>query len=324
MKLILNNFFISNFINNKLTKTIKTNFKVLRRVPKTGIIIHENTKVLVQGITGRQGRFHTKLMLEYGTKVVAGVTPGKGGETVHGVKVYDTVKEAMMESNNVNTSIVFVPSPYCLEAVKEVLIEGIKLVVVITEHLPLWDALNMVNIAGEKGARIIGANTPGIINPKAKCKVGIMPNKINIQGNIGVVSRSGTLSYEIIFSLLEEGLGISTFIGIGGDKIHGTNFTEALSLFEKDKDTEKIVMIGEVGGEEEEKAADYIKGNISKPVVAYIAGKYVPKGVKMGHAGAIIEGEKGTAENKIKQLTKAGVKIAKTPKETAKLLQKTK
>ncbi len=285
-----------------------------------GIIIDENTKVLVQGITGRQGRFHTKLMLEYGTKVMAGVTPGKGGQTVHNIKVYDTVKEAMMESNDVNTSIVFVPAPYCLNAVKEALTEGIKLVVVITEHLPIWDALTMVNTAEEKGAKIIGANTPGIINPKVKCKVGIMPNKINIGGNIGVVSRSGTLSYEIIFALLEEGLGISTFIGIGGDKIHGTNFIEALTLFEKDKDTERIVMIGEVGGVEEEKAANFIKEHLSKPVVGYIAGKYAPKGVKMGHAGAIIEGEKGTAENKIKQLTKVGIKIAKTPKETAKLL----
>ena len=289
-----------------------------------GIFIDENAKVLVQGITGRQGRFHTKLILEYGTKVMAGVTPGKGGQTVHNIKVYDTVKEAMMESNDVNTSIVFVPAPYCLDAVKEALTEGIKLVVVITEHLPIWDALTMVNTAEEKGAKIIGANTPGIINPKAKCKVGIMPNKINIGGNIGVVSRSGTLSYEIIFALLEEGFGISTFIGIGGDKIHGTNFIEALTLFEKDKDTESIVMIGEVGGVEEEKAANFIKEHLSKPVVGYIAGKYVPKGVKMGHAGAIIEGEKGTAENKIKQLTKAGIKIAKTPKETAKLLQKTK
>jgi len=288
------------------------------------IFIDENTKVLVQGITGRQGRFHTKLMLDYGTKIMGGVTPGKGGEKVHEIKVYDTVKEAMMEGNNVNTSVVFVPAPYCLDAVKEALSEGIKLVVVITEHIPLWDALNMVNVAQEKGARIIGANTPGIINPKAKCKVGIMPNKINIRGNIGVVSRSGTLSYEIIFALLEKGLGISTFIGIGGDKVHGTNFIEALTLFEKDRDTEKIVMIGEVGGVEEEKAANYIKEHLSKPVVGYIAGKYVPKGVKMGHAGAIIEGEKGTAEIKIKQLLKAGIKIAKTPKETAKLLQKTK
>ncbi len=289
-----------------------------------GIFINENTKVLVQGITGRQGRFHTKLMLEYGTKVIAGVTPGKGGQSVHDIKVYDTVKEAMTKSNDINTSIIFVPAPYCLDAVKETLKERIRLIVVITEHIPLWDALTMVNIAEEKGARIIGANTPGIINPKAKCKVGIMPNKINIGGNIGVASRSGTLSYEIIFALLEEGLGISTFIGIGGDKIHGTNFIEALNFFEKDKDTEKIVMIGEIGGVEEEKAANYIKENITKPIVGYIAGKYVPKGVKMGHAGAIIEGERGTAESKIQQLSKVGIKIAKTPKETAKLLQKTK
>lgn len=289
-----------------------------------GIFINENTNVVVQGITGRQGRFHTKLMLEYGTKVIAGVTPGKGGQIVNDIKVYDTVKEAMTKSNEINTSIIFVPAPYCLDAVKETLKERIRLIVVITEHIPLWDALTMVNIAEEKGARIIGANTPGIINPKAKCKVGIMPNKINIGGNIGVASRSGTLSYEIIFALLEEGLGISTFIGIGGDKIHGTNFIEALNFFEKDKDTEKIVMIGEIGGVEEEKAANYIKENITKPIVGYIAGKYVPKGVKMGHAGAIIEGERGTAESKIQQLSKVGIKIAKTPKETAKLLQKTK
>ncbi|RLE55383.1 MAG: succinate--CoA ligase subunit alpha, partial [Candidatus Methanomethylicota archaeon] len=252
-----------------------------------GIIVDENTRVIVQGITGRQGRFHTELMLKYGTKIVAGVTPGKGGQSVHGVPVYDTITEAM-EKSPADTSIVFVPAPFALDAVSEAILAGVKNVVVITEHVPVHDAIKMIALAKLKGARIIGPNTPGIITP-GKCKVGIMPGSVFTPGNIGIVSRSGTLTYEIALNLTNAGLGQSTCIGIGGDPVVGLSFLDILELFREDEQTKAVVIIGEIGGDAEERAAEYIeRTNYPKPVVAFIAGRSAPPGKRMGHAGAII------------------------------------
>ena len=278
----------------------------------------ENIRLLVQGITGHQGQFHTKAMMEFGTKIVAGVTPGKGGMEVHGVPVYNTVEEAM--EREPNASIVFVPAPFAKDAVIEALDAGIKLVVVITENIPFHDAMQLVHYAKYKGARIIGPNCPGIASP-GKTKIGILPNVIFKEGGIGVASRSGTLTYEIVNALSQAGFGQSTCVGLGGDPIIGSTFIDALKAFEKDPQTEAIVLVGEIGGTAEEEAAEYIAANVTKPVYAYIAGRTAPPGKRMGHAGAIISGGKGTAESKIKAFEEAGVKVAKFPHEIAELIK---
>ncbi|MBS7608040.1 succinate--CoA ligase subunit alpha [Candidatus Bathyarchaeota archaeon] len=286
-----------------------------------GIIVGKETKAIVQGITGAQGSFHTKLMLEYGTKVVAGVTPGKGGTTVHGVPVYDTVEEAL-EKHEANASIIFVPAPYAADAAMEALENGIKTIVIITEHIPIKDSISVMAYACQVGATVIGPNTPGIITP-GECKLGIMPAHIFKPGKVGMVSRSGTLTYEIAAGLTKKQLGQSTCIGLGGDPIVGLNFIEVLKLFEKDPQTEAVVLIGEIGGNLEELTAEYIvKEKYPKPVVAFIAGRSAPPGKRMGHAGAIIMGRAGTAETKIEAFKKAGVEVAEKPSDVAAMLEK--
>lgn len=284
-----------------------------------GIIVNKNTHVIIQGITGAQGSFHTKLMLEYGTKIVAGVTPGKGGNQIHGTPVYDTV-EAAIEKHPANASIIFVPAPFAAEAALEALENGIKTIIAITEHIPIKDAVNVMSNAKQVKATIIGPNTPGIITPK-ECKLGIMPAHIFKPGGIGIVSRSGTLTYEIAASLTKSNLGQSTCLGLGGDPITGLNFIDILKPFEKDPETKAVVLIGEIGGNLEELAAEYIeKQRYPKPVVAFIAGRSAPPGKRMGHAGAIIMGKAGTAETKIEALRSAGVKVAEKPSDVARLL----
>ena len=284
-----------------------------------GIIIDENTRAIVQGITGTQGRFHTKLMLEYGTKIVAGVTPGKGGTQVHGIPVYDTVEEAQ-EKHSANASIIFVPAPFAAEAALEALENGIKTLVIITEHIPIKGSIEVMHYAKQVNATIIGPNTPGIITP-GKSKLGIMPAHIFKSGNIGMVSRSGTLTYEIAASLTKKNLGQSTCLGLGGDPITGLNFIDVLKMFENDPQTKAVVLIGEIGGNLEELTAEFIvKEKYPKPVVAFIAGRSAPPGKRMGHAGAIVMGKAGTAESKIEALRKAGVKVAEKPSDVAKLL----
>ncbi len=283
------------------------------------VLVDKDTKVLVQGITGHQGRYHTRAMKEFGTNVVAGVTPGKAGETVEGVPVFNTVRDAV-DNSGANTSIIFVPAPFTMDAVMEAVDAGIRLVITITEHVPVHDAMKMVSYAKMKGARIIGPNCPGLASP-GKAKVGILPNMVFKEGNTGVVSRSGTLTYEIVNSLTEAGIGQSTTVGIGGDPVIGTNFIEMLELFENDPETERIVMVGEIGGTAEEEAAEYIKQYVKKPVYAYIAGRTAPPGKRMGHAGAIVTRGRGTAESKIRALESAGVKVAKVPTEIARLIR---
>jgi len=286
-----------------------------------GIIVDRNTKAIVQGITGTQGSFHTKLMLEYGTQIVAGVTPGKGGTKVHNVPVYDTVEEAL-QKHEANASIIFVPAPFAADAALEAIENGIKTVVIITEHIPVKDAINVMAYAKQENATIIGPNTPGIITP-GECKLGIMPAHIFKPGNIGMISRSGTLTYEIAAGLTKRQMGQSTCVGLGGDPIVGLNFIDALKLFEKDPQTEGIAIIGEIGGNLEELTAEYIaKQNYQKPVVAFIAGRSAPPGKRMGHAGAIIMGKAGTAESKIEAFRKAGVEVAEKPSDVAILLEK--
>jgi len=286
-----------------------------------GIIVGKETRAIVQGITGAQGSFHTKLMLEYGTKIVAGVTPGKGGTVVHGVPVYDTVKEAL-EKHPANASIIFVPAPFAAEAAMEALENGIKVVVIITEHIPIKDTISVMAYARQIGATIIGPNTPGIITP-GECKLGIMPSHVFRHGNVGIISRSGTLTYEIAANLTEKQLGQSTCIGLGGDPIVGLNFIDVLKLFEKDPQTEAVVLIGEIGGNLEELAAEYIaREKYPKPVVAFIAGRTAPPGKRMGHAGAIIMGRAGTAESKIEAFRRACVEVAEKPSDVATILQK--
>jgi|Deesub1362A_J573_1020465.scaffolds.fasta_scaffold00350_23 succinyl-CoA synthetase alpha subunit len=281
------------------------------------IYIDEDTKVIVQGITGQHGSFHTKAMLDYGTKIVAGVTPGRGGEHINGVPVYDTMKAALSE-HDADVSIVFVPSMFAKDAAFAAL-EYLDMVVVITECIPVHDSMKIKAFSELKGSRLIGPNTAGIISP-GKCKVGIMPGMFFKEGEVGLVSRSGTLSYEIALALLEEGLGQSTLVGIGGDPVLGTSMSEVLREFEEDPETKAIVLIGEIGGEEEEKAAEVIK-EMSKPVIGYIAGITAPEEKKMGHAGAIISRGKGTALSKINALKKAGATIAKFPYEIPRLVK---
>jgi succinyl-CoA synthetase alpha subunit len=284
-----------------------------------GIIIGKNTRALVQGITGAQGSFHARLMQEYGTKIVAGTSPGKGGVQINDVPVFDTVQEAR-EKYSPNASIIFVPAPFAADAALEAMENGIKTVVIITEHIPIKDAVTLMAYMKKMGATMIGPNTPGIIAPGA-CKLGIMPSHIFKPGNIGIASRSGTLTYEIAAGLTREQLGQSTCLGLGGDPITGLNFIDALKMFQNDPQTKAVALIGEIGGNLEELAAQYITTEkYPKPVVAFIAGRSAPPGKRMGHAGAIVMGKAGTAENKIEAFKAAGVKVAEKPSDVAQLL----
>ena len=283
-----------------------------------GILVNKDTKLLVQGITGRDGSFHTGQMIEYGTNVVAGVTPKKGGQQVHGKPVFESVKEAMAETG-ANASVIYVPPAYASGAVIEAVEAGLPFVVCITEGIPVSDMVNLWAVIDGSGTRLLGPNCPGVITP-GECKVGIMPGSIHRPGNVGVVSRSGTLTYEVVDQLTRVGLGESTAVGIGGDPIIGTKFVDVLELFEADPATEYIVMIGEIGGTDEEVAAEYITENVTKPVVSFIAGASAPPGRRMGHAGAIVSGGSGKAEDKIEALAKAGVKVAVTPTEIGSLV----
>lgn len=275
-----------------------------------GILINKDTRVLVQGITGREGRLHAKMMLEYGTKVVAGVTPGKGGETVEGVPVYNTVREALKEFA-VDASIIFVPAIHAKDALIEACDAGIKLIVCITEGIPVHDVIKAGAYLKERGTILIGPNTPGIIVP-GECKVGIMPGYIFSKGPVGIVSRSGTLTYEAVYQLTKEGVGQSACIGIGGDPVTGLSFVDILRLLEGDPETETVLMIGEIGGTSEEEATEFIK-EMSKPVFAYIAGTSAPPGKRMGHAGAITSSGHGTATEKIESLKGAGITVITNP-----------
>jgi succinyl-CoA synthetase alpha subunit len=283
------------------------------------VIVDNRTKVVIQGITGYQGRYHSQAMAEFGTKVVAGTSPGKGGETVNEIPVYNSMAEAV-EAKGANTSCIFVPAPACKDAALEAIDAGMQTIVIVTEHLPVLDAIHVVSVARAKGITVIGPNCPGVASP-GKAKVGILPNKIFNDGNIGVVSKSGTLTYEIVNAITEHKLGQSTCVGIGGDRVSGTSFIDILEKFQKDRQTKKIVLVGEIGGTAEEEAAQYIKKKVSKPVVAYIAGRTAPPGKRMGHAGAIIARGRGTAESKIKALEAAGVKVAGLPTEVPDLLK---
>jgi len=284
-----------------------------------GIFVDKETKAVVQGITGTQGSFHTKLMLEYGTKIVAGMTPGKGGTEVHGVPVYDTVEEAV-KKHDANASIIFVPAPFAADAAFEALDAKLKTIVIITEHIPIRDAIQVMNRARQQGAVVIGPNTPGILTT-GECKLGIMPAHVFKRGTVGIASRSGTLTYEIATGLTVRGLGQSTCIGLGGDPIVGLSFVDVLREFEKDKQTQAVALIGEIGGNFEELAAEFVSTEgYPKPVVAFVAGRTAPSGKRMGHAGAIIMGKTGTAASKIEAFEKAGVKVAEKPSDVAKLL----
>ena len=282
------------------------------------ILVDSHTRLLIQGITGYQGRYQSKAMMEFGTKVVAGVRFGKGGQKINDIPVYNTVSEAV-EVTGANTSCIFVPAPSCKDATLEAIDAGLETIVIVTERLPVLDAIHVVSVARAKGITLIGPNCPGVASP-GKTKVGILPNKIFREGSVGLVSRSGTLTYEIVNAITERRIGQSTCVGIGGDRVSGMNFVQILEMFEKDKQTKKIVLVGEIGGTAEEEAAAYIKKSITKPVVAYIAGRTAPPDKRMGHAGAIITRGKGTAESKMKALEDAGVKIAKFPTDVPELL----
>lgn len=282
------------------------------------ILLDENTRAIVQGITGKQGSFHTKSMLECGTNIVAGVTPGKGNTEVCGIPVYNTVSETV-EKYDANASVIFVPAPFAKDASYEAIDAGIELIVIITEHIPIHDSIDIISYAKEKGVHVIGPNTPGLASPKVG-KLGIIPMDILKEGKIGMVSRSGTLTYEIANELTSNGYGQSTCVGIGGDPTIGLGYIEILEMFENDDDTDAIVMIGEIGGSNEEIAAEYIK-KMKKPVIAYIAGQSAPEGKRMGHAGAIIEKGVGTAESKMKVLNEAGAHVVKRISEIPKVLK---
>ncbi len=279
------------------------------------ILVDKNTRLIVQGITGNEGLFHTTQMAAYSNIVVGGVTPGKGGETVLDgkVPVFDSVKSAK-DATNANASIIFVPAKFAPDAMLEAADAGIPLIICITEGVAVQDMMRVRNYLDQKKVRLIGPNCPGLLTP-GEAKVGIIPGNIAIPGNIGVVSRSGTLTYEVLYAMKNLNMGASTCVGIGGDPVNGTNFTDVLEMFQADPKTEKIIMIGEIGGNEEEKAAEYIKTKMNKPVASFIAGQTAPPGKRMGHAGAIIEGGAGTAADKIKALEAAGVKVAKHPEE---------
>ncbi|MCO5225351.1 MAG: succinate--CoA ligase subunit alpha [Thermomicrobiales bacterium] len=283
------------------------------------ILVNENTRLLVQGITGREGSFHTQQMLEYGTNVVAGVTPGKAGQEVHGVPVFNTVQEAVA-ATGANASVIYVPAKFSIDAIYEAVDNGIELVVCITEGVPVNDMVAAYHHVKAKGARLIGPNCPGVTTP-GKGKIGIMPGFIHAPGKVGVVSRSGTLTYEVVDALTKAGLGQSTVVGIGGDPIIGTSFLDVLELFQNDPETEAIVMIGEIGGDDEEVAARFIKEHVTKPMAGFIAGRTAPPGKRMGHAGAIISGGSGTAAGKIAALEAAGVAVADRMSEIPDLLK---
>lgn len=281
------------------------------------IFLDEDTRCVVQGITGKQGSFHTKSMLEYDTNIVAGTSPGKGGQEFEGIPVYNSIAE-IKEEMDVNASIIFIPAPFAKDAAFEA-ISQMELAVIITEHIPVHDSMEIAQYARKKNCKVIGPNTPGIITPGVG-KMGIMPTHIFNPGDIGIVSRSGTLTYEVASQITNAGLGQSTCLGIGGDPVVGMDFADVLQKFEDDPGTRAMAMIGEIGGNAEEKAAEYIADNITKPVVAYIAGRTAPAGKRMGHAGAIIEGDSGTAESKIKALRAAGVEVADQPSQIADIM----
>ena len=272
------------------------------------VLIDNNTKVIVQGITGRDGSFHAAKMKEYGTQVVGGTSPGNGGQQVDGIPVFNTVKEAVA-ATGADTSIIFVPAPFAKDAMLEAIDGGVKLVVCITEGVPVLDAVEAQNYARVKGVKVIGPNCPGLISP-GKSMVGIMPTGVFKQGHTGVISRSGTLTYEVVYDLVESGLGISTAVGVGGDPVVGLYFEDLLQMFQDDPETDSIAMIGEIGGDAEERAAEFIKAHVTKPVAVFISGRQAPPGKQMGHAGAIISGGSGSAEGKIKALEAAGVPVA--------------
>jgi succinyl-CoA synthetase alpha subunit len=283
------------------------------------ILVDKDTRVIVQGITGRDGSFHAASMLEYGTKVVGGVTPGKGGQEVQGQPVFDSVRQAV-EATQATCSVIFVPARFATAALREAAEAGLELVVCITEGIPVLEMLENYHALRSRGVRLIGPNCPGLISP-GKCKVGIMPGHIHREGPIGVISRSGTLTYEVVYNLTRGGLGQSTCVGIGGDPVIGTGYLELLELFEQDAQTRGVVLIGEIGGEDEEQAAEYIRRSMRKPVVAFISGRTAPPGKRMGHAGAIISGGRGTAEAKVQAFREAGVPVADRPDQIPELMR---
>jgi succinyl-CoA synthetase alpha subunit len=284
------------------------------------VLVDKDTKVIVQGITGGQGTFHSKAMLEYGTKVVGGTSPGKSGQEVNGIPVFDSVTDAK-DATEANASIIFVPAPFAGDAALEAIAADLNPVVVITEHVPVKDEIRVIHAAKQKGITVIGPNTPGIITPGVKQKVGIMPGHVFSDGEVGLMSRSGTLTYEIAAGMTNAGIGISTAIGLGGDPCVGLTTIEAVKLFKEDRDTKALVLVGEIGGDAEERAAVYIKKEYDLPVVGFIAGRTAPPGKRMGHAGAIISGSSGTAAAKVKALNDAGIAVADKPSDVARLLK---
>lgn len=283
-----------------------------------GVFIDKDTKVLVQGITGSTALFHTKQMLEYGTQIVAGVTPGKGGQEVEGVPVFNTVEEAK-EKTGASVSVIYVPAPFAADAIVECADAELDLAICITEHIPVLDMVKVKRYLEGKKTRLVGPNCPGVITAD-ECKIGIMPGYIHKKGHVGVVSRSGTLTYEAVHQLTEAGIGQTTAVGIGGDPVNGTDFIDALKAFNEDPETEAVVMIGEIGGTAEEEAAEWVRDNMTKPVVGFIGGVTAPPGKRMGHAGAIISGGKGTADEKIKTMNECGIETADTPSEIGETL----
>jgi len=276
-----------------------------------GIFINKDTKVIVQGITGSTARFHTKQMLEYGTKIVGGTSPGKGGQEVEGVPVFNTVQDAV-EKTGATASVIYVPAPFAADSIIEAVDAELDLVICITEHIPVLDMVKVKRYMEGKKTRLVGPNCPGVITAD-ECKIGIMPGYIHAKGHVGVVSRSGTLTYEAVHQLTQAGIGQTTAVGIGGDPVNGTNFIDVLKAFNEDPETYAVIMIGEIGGTAEEEAAQWVKANMTKPVVGFIGGRTAPPGKRMGHAGAIISGGKGTADEKIRVMNENGIKVADTP-----------